>query len=316
MSVLRSRDRKWRRRGLTVAAAASSAVLVGALSSPASAATLSGDWAPFGNCPVDDAAMLAADGATQVASCNAADSPSGSIKLGTTKATTGATNMQFGLVMQNGVATMIAPSSGAISADPVTVPGGLIGLICPSNTPVITQICNAVSGSSLNTVTATVEPAGAPSDFSLANGTTAGKPILTMPIKVKLSNPFLASTCTIGTDDDPIVLHPQNESTPAVSFERFDPDGTPDASGTMGDAVIKSTLRDDTFSVPKAKNCGLAGLLDAAVNLKEGLPSLSGDNHIVLNDTTIHALGGFATPTAQAPDEGQKLSDAWHAAAG
>lgn len=304
-----------RRRALGVSGAVMTVLAVGALSSPASAATLNGAWAPFDRCPVDAAPMLAADGQTTVASCNAADSPSGSIKLGNTTTTTGDVNLQFGLLVPaSGSPTMVSPSGGAAVSDPVAIPGGLLGLMCPSNVPVISQICDGITNSTLNKVTATVQPAGDPSGFSLSAGTSVGQPILTMPVKIKLSNPFLASTCTIGTNDNPILLRPQNESQPTVSFIRFDADGTADPAGPMGATVLKSTMRDDTFAVPKATNCGLAGLIDAAVNLKEGLPSLSGDNHIVLNNATTYALGGFANPHAQAPNEGQKLSDAWHAA--
>ncbi|HEY3684686.1 MAG TPA: hypothetical protein VGL93_16750 [Streptosporangiaceae bacterium] len=304
-----------RRRALGVSGAVVAVLAVGALASPASAATLKGAWAPFDRCPVDAASMLAADGQNTVASCNVADSPNGSIKLGNATATTGDTNLQFGLLVpSSGSATMVAPAGGAAVSAPVSIPGGLLGLMCPSNVPVISQICDGITNSTLNKVTATVQPAGDPSGFSLGAGTSVGQPILTMPVKIKLSNPFLASTCSIGTDSDPIVLKPQNESAPAVSFLRFDADGTPDTAGAMGATVLKGTLRDDTFAVPAAKNCGLAGVIDLAVNLKEGLPSKSGDNHLVLNNSTTYALGGFASPHAQAPGEGQKLSDAWHAA--
>src|SRR4051794_8194589 len=72
----------------------------------ASAATLSGDWAPFNRCPVDDPQMLAADGSQTVPLCLTSDSPNGSIKLGNTTATTGDSNLQFGL---------LSDSSGAFS---------------------------------------------------------------------------------------------------------------------------------------------------------------------------------------------------------
>lgn len=307
-----------RRRALALSGAAiSAAAMVAVAPGAASATTLPGGWAPFTRCPVDNASMLAADGKDVAASCNTAASPNGSIKLGNTTAITGATNLQFGLLLNSsdGSTTMVAPSGGAIVSDPVNIPGGLLGLMCPSDVPVITQICNGITNSSLNKVTATVEPAGKPSGFSLAAGTSVGKPIMTLPVKIKLSNPFLASNCSIGTDKNPIVLHPENVAKPSLKFMYFDADGTSDGRGAFTALALKSTLRDDTFSVPGAKDCGLGGLIDMVVNLKEGLPSKSGDNHLVLNDNTTYALGGFRVARGQAPNEGQKLSDAWHAVA-
>src|SRR4051794_8393946 len=64
----------------------------------ASATTLKGDWAPFSRCPVDDQAMLAADGSTTADLCLASHSPNGSIKLGNTTATTGVSDLQVGVL--------------------------------------------------------------------------------------------------------------------------------------------------------------------------------------------------------------------------
>lgn len=282
----------------------------------ASATTLNGTWAPFTRCPVDDPAMLAADGTTAAPLCLASHSPSGSITLGNTTATTGASDLQLG-VLSGSTSSLVSPSGGGLVADPAKIPGGLLGLMCPSDVPLITQICQALTDNSLNNVIATVQPAGAPSDFDTAAGLGSGKPIVTLPVKIHLQNPFLASTCTIGSDSHPILLKPENLTTPAAGFTRFDGDGTPDASG--GDLLridlSGASQGDDSFAVPGATGCGGLGLLDAAIDLKTGLPSPAGKNKLVLNSASTY-LAGLSDPSSAAPDAGKKLSAFWHSAVG
>lgn len=282
----------------------------------ASAATLNGDWAPFSRCPVDDPAMLAADGASTTDTCVASHSSSGSITLGKTTATTGASDLQLGLLSSGSTLSLVTPSGGALVADSAKIPGGLLGLMCPSNVPVITQICKAITDNTLNNVIATIEPAGAPSDFDLAAGLGSGTPIVTLPVKIRLKNPFLASTCTIGSDAKPILLKPKNLSVPATDFGRFDGDGTPDPdNGALLRINISGASQgDDSFAVPGATGCGGLGLLDAAINLKTGLPSAAGKNKLVLNSASTH-LGGLYDPISAAPNAGRRLSALWHSAA-
>ncbi|WP_291416066.1 hypothetical protein [Actinophytocola sp.] len=258
--------------------------------------------------------MLAADGVDTSALCLASASASGSITLGNTTATTGASDLQFGLLNDRGTFSIIAPSGGAVLAAPVQIPGGLLGLMCPSNIPLVSEICAGLVDGDLNAVTGTLEPAGDPSEFNLAAGLSAGVPILTLPVKIHLRNPFLGSNCYVGSNSDPIVLHPANLSVPQGSIVAFDQDGTLDPDGDMGYVKVTGTgQRDDSFAVPGANGCGLAGLLDLAVNLKVGLPSPAGNNSLVLNAPTTY-LGGFLSPAAFAPTEGQQLADRWHAA--
>jgi hypothetical protein len=49
-------------------------------------------------------------------------------------------------------------------------------------------------------------------------------------------------------------------------------------------SINGSTLTDDTFSVPGATGCGPGGSADAAIDARLGLPSPSGNNHLVLTD--------------------------------
>jgi hypothetical protein len=285
--------------------------------SAAFATTLSGDWAAFTRCPVGNASMLAADGVNIIADCAATDSPSGSATLGDTTLATGNSNLQLGVLINTntGADTAVAPSGGAIVAAPVQVPGGLLGLMCPSTIPAVTLLCDSITNSKLNAVTATIQAAGNPSNLDLANAFNKGATVITLPVKIHLSNPLLGSDCYIGSNSSPIVLNPKTEVVPPKSSTRtFDPNGTPHPNGTMLEVTLSGgQLGDSTFAVPGASGCGPLGVADPAVDLKQGLPSPSGDNSLVLDNVTVN-IAGFADPSSVAPNEGKALSAAWHSA--
>ena len=277
----------------------------------ASAQTLNGIWGPFTRCPVDSAQMLAADGVSADPACIAANSPSGEVKLGNSVQTTGNTNLQLGATINNASQfSLVSPPGGALIAEPVNVEGGLLGLMCPSDIPLVTAICDGLVGSPLNAVTATVEPAGEPSNFSRPAALQLGQPIVTLPVKVHLENPILGPNCYIGTNSNPIVLRPENTTQPALSAAVGDLDGTPNPTGRLVRITGLSTQGDDSFAVPGASGCGLLGVLNAAVNAQQGLPSPAGNNYLILNDATSSVIGR----SNQGPVTGQEFRDGWHAA--
>ncbi|MGP2437255.1 hypothetical protein [Streptomyces sp. JW3] len=283
----------------------------------AAAAVPNGEWAPFTRCPVDAPAMLAADGLAQTPQCVVSSSASGSIKLGNTTVTTGRTNLQIGVVQNSdGTSTVVAPAGGALIADSATVPGGLLGLMCPSNVPAVTAICEQLSNSSLNKITATVESVGTPYAFNQTAGIVTGEPIVAIPVRIHLENPLLGSKCYIGTQAKPVVLQPENLEFPEFGMTFFQGDGTPADDGEMSRINLTgSTQNDSTFAVPGASGCGLGllGIIDAAVNLKTGLPSAAGKNSLTLNSTQT-ALAGLNAPGTVAPDAGERLAQNWHSA--
>ena len=253
-----------------------------------------GLWTPFTRCPVDDPVMLAADGVNTIPVCVTSNSTHGSITIGTTTTMTGNSNLQMGLVANNGTFTVIAPAGGALIADPATVNAGGV------------------------TVTATVESAGPPSDFDLIAGLSVGVPIVTLPIKIHLESlpgaaVDLGPSCFLGSDMDPIVLHPENTdlSNAMPSSMGFNPDGTPNPNGPLFTIVVAGAVQgDNTFAVPGASGCGPNGdgSLNSVVNAVVGLPSPSGANHLVLDDST----SSLAAPNV--PLTGQQFSDDWHLA--
>ncbi|MEF9903617.1 hypothetical protein [Streptomyces sp. P9-A2] len=277
---------------------------------------LNGEWAPFTRCPVNAPAMLAADGLEKTPQCVVSTSAGGTIKLGETTVVTGKTDLQLGIVQNaDGTSSVVAPSSGALVADPATVPGGLLGLMCPSDMPVITAICKSLDNSSLNRITATMESVGAPYAFDQTAGILTDLPIVALPVRIHLENPLLGSRCYVGTAANPILLRPENRNYPEFGMSFFQGDGTLDEAGEMSRINLTgATQNDSTFAVPAATGCGLnVGLINAAVNAKTGLPSASGHNSLTLNSTRT-GLTGLNAPGTVAPDAGRVLAENWHSA--
>jgi DNA-binding beta-propeller fold protein YncE len=260
-----------------------------------------GAWASFSRCPVDDPAMLATQGfdistgAGTIGLCLSANSTHGSISIGKLTTTTGNTNLQIGLVGSNGAGTfaVIPPSAGSLVADPVRL----------ATTPV-------------GTVRALTESAGTPSNFCLFCGISADQPIVTIPIKIQLKNPALGPDCTIGSDQSPILLNPQNtdlsNAKSVGGFFSFDSNGVPDSTPGPDGALLATGLvqGDDTFAVPGATGCGPNGSLDGVVDGVAGVPSPPGSNHLVLDD----ASSGLAVP--ENGEGGQAFATDWHTAFG
>ncbi|MEU9360454.1 hypothetical protein AB0D35_20355 [Streptomyces sp. NPDC048301] len=302
------------------AVAASAALVVPLTATPAGAATaaaqLNGSWAPFDRCPVDDPAMLATDGDVDIALCVTSTSPSGTIKLGNTTATTGSTNLQFGVIQHpaEGTYTVVPPAAGSIISGKTTIPGGLLGIMCPSNVPVVTAVCGQITNATLNKVTATVESAGTPTEFSLVAGISSG-PIVKLPVKIRLENPLLGSNCYIGSSSNPVLLRPGNLSAPNFSATRFNGDGSanPDEGSMIQIALSGAAQGDSQFTAPKANGCGLGGILSWAIDLKVGLPAGAGTNNLVLNDAKTYTAG-LTAPGLSVPNAGRELADSWHSA--
>ncbi|GAA2523521.1 MULTISPECIES: hypothetical protein [Streptomyces] len=311
MPLLRTRARI-----VTVSALTSLGAFASLGTATAADPALNGEWAPFTRCPVDAAAMLAADGFDKTPQCVVSTSAGGSIKLGKTTVVTGKTDLQIGVVQNaDGTSSVVAPPSGALVADSATVPGGLLGLMCPSDIPVITSICRTLENSGLNKITATMESVGAPYAFDQTAGVLTDLPIVTLPVRIHLENPLLGDKCYIGTASNPILLRPKNLDYPEFGMSFFKGDGTPDEAGEMSRINLTgATQNDSTFAVPGATGCGLnVGLINAAVNAKTGLPSASGNNSLTLNDTRTH-LAGLNAPGTVAPDAGKVLAENWHSA--
>ncbi|MCD2106275.1 MULTISPECIES: hypothetical protein [Rhodococcus] len=147
----------------------------------------------------------------------------------------------------------IPPTDGTkgVYSTPIEVPGGIFGLGLPFP-------------GGLTTIKATVEPVALPTVDAFQLG-------VTLPARLKISNPLLGGNCYLGSASNPI-LFKLGVSENGVLEEV---PGFPDTA-----AVRNVTHADQSFAVPGASGCGLFGALNWAVNLRANVPSSSGHNSL------------------------------------
>lgn len=211
--------------------------------------------------------------------CLDAQSVSGSLEIkGFTVPLGDALDIRGALTDEIGEAppTFIPPAgtNGFFSRN-IRIPGGILGIEFP------------IPG---NTVLARAELAGPASSLVFRFGI----PITTirLPVKVKLENPILGSSCYIGTNSSPsrVSLTTGTTSPPApnrpISGEigtiRFEPEYL---------AILGARSVDNAFAVPGASGCGLLGIVNPLVNLRLRLPSAGGNNTmIVTNNVALRPI--------------------------
>lgn len=276
---------------LLLAAVSAAVMLVPASSA---SAALSGEYARFSDCPLAN---------PSVGLCLYAESTTGSFTIG--KKTVPLKNP---VVLQGGI---IAPESifGPVSfvgaADgntlprtPQAVPGGLLGVTAPTWWPLILQnLFNETINNGFTGVTATVELAAPASSIkvSFANAIFGQGTAFGLPVKVKLSNPFLGSNCYVGSNSSPIMLNLTTGTTsPPPPNEPIS--GNPGEGGEPAFGIVSlanNRLVDNAFAAPGANGCGgilFSWAVDPFVNSIVGVPSAAGTNTAILEGTTY--LGG------------------------
>ncbi len=265
---------------------AAAGVIVGAALTAAPARAVGypapgGIYAPFTDCPLHDPIMRqAAPGFAM--GCIKSVTASGTFTInGLPVQITHPVTVQFGTYSDmdasgNQVFHVVPPQDGAeLLAEPEVIPGGLLVLLCASTDPRVARLCATATRTGKTDLSVEVQLAGPITNFS----PLAESPF-TLPVKVKLGNPLLGGNCSIGSDSDPIVLNPLFNPVGTLGFE-----SDPDPMRFPNVAVLSitgSNLTDDVFSVPAATGCGPGGAADDAINATLGLPSPSGNNHLVL----------------------------------
>ncbi|HEV2857403.1 MAG TPA: hypothetical protein VGW80_03250 [Solirubrobacterales bacterium] len=258
-------------------------------------AALTGEYARFETCPTANSAV---DG------CVYAETNSGNFKMGAKSVPLknqvvlkGGFDSDDGSIFGN--LTFVPPTDGvALSKTPQPVPGGLTGIVAPSWWPsLLKDLFNETINNGFTGVTATVELAGPPSaiKFSAINELTATGTALAMPVKVKLSNPFLGNNCYIGSSSNPIHLNLTTGTTsppPPNSLIS----GSPGEFGVIeeGNIVVTKNNRlvDNSFAAPGANGCGgilFSWAVDPFVNSIVGVPSPAGTNTAILEGSTYIA---------------------------
>ena len=274
--------------GLVVTVVVSVATLGFASSASAVEHHPKGEYAPFADCPLSNPATTL---------CVFAKTESGKFIVG--KETVPITNtitLQGG-IHENADETLNfigAEDGNTLSKSPQKVPGGLAGLIkCNEISNFLERIaCEVVFENGVTGVNATTELAAPASSIGInLTNLLEGKGIaLSLPVKVHLENPFLGSSCYIGSNAHPVVIElttgttspplPNKPITGNVGEIEINPLGTIVT-------VKKNSLVNNSFPAPAVEGCGglFSFLINPIVDSKLGLPAAAGHNTAILNGT-------------------------------
>jgi hypothetical protein len=263
------RDARWGAIALAVAAAA-----LGVVPSALAASKNKELFAKFAYCPIHTAAV-----------CVVSYTTGGEFVIGNK-----AVPIEKTVTLQGGLETssfeqqslLGATNADTLSQTPLTVPGGLLGIA-------------GLGGE----VTATAELAGPASSVTIdRRAIVFREPSVTLPIKVKLSNPILGEECYIGSEADPIVLHLTTGTTspPAPGKPISGSAGSEEGLDKGKIQYIEATIVDNDFAVPGAKGCGgaLSPIVDPIVDLDVGIPAAAGKSSAVMKSTLYETKAEYA----------------------
>lgn len=251
-----------------------------------------GDYAPFADCPVRNPA-------TDV--CIVAQTESGKLIIGKkTISITKTITLQGGIHQDeaSGKQEFIGAHDGdTLSRTPQAIPGGLLEIVDPKLLSKALQVqFHGLIDQGATQVMATVELAAPAKSIrvSTQNLIEAKGIGLSLPVRVRLSNPFLGGGCYIGSSAHPIVIRLTTGAT----------DGSPlhkPGKGKPGHATFKDdynlitinadTLLSDSFAAPRVEGCGgsHAAAVDPAVDAGLGLPAAAGQSEAILNGDLLDA---------------------------
>jgi hypothetical protein len=247
-----------------------------------------GDYAPFAGCPLSN---------SKTGVCIFAQTEGGALAIGSRRIPLARTMTLQGGVHEDEASgeQEFIPSEGGetLSRTPQAIPGTHFTVTAPKSLPVFVQkIFDEFINQKPTDVTATTELAGPASSIGIdTQNLIEAKGIgLSLPVKVKLSNPLLGEGCYIGSDANPISIPLTTGSTKLTASHEA-------ATGKPGHAQFKDeynlvtikedSLLNDSFMAPRAAGCGgiLSFLVDPAVNAELGLPLAAGHNEAILNVT-------------------------------
>lgn len=269
--------------------------LLVALMVPTSSASaaLTGEYARFSKCPFSNPA---------VELCVYAETKSGTFTMGKK-----AVPIVKPVILQGGLdpvengevfgaTNFVAASDGnTLSKTPQPVPGGLTGIVAPSWWPqILKDLFNETINNGFTGVTATVELAAPASAIKLnllpiLGGAGTG---LFLPVKVKLDNPFLGSSCYIGSNSNPINLKFTSGTTAPPAPNKPITGSPGEFVGIDNGAIVAdkaNKLVDNSFAAPGANGCGgflFSWAVDPLVESIVGVPSPAGTNTAILEGDT------------------------------
>jgi hypothetical protein len=195
-----------------------------------------------------------------------------------------------------------AENGDTLSKTPQPVPDGLAGQTAPNTWPEPVQSWfNQLIEEGFTGVTATIELTGPTKGLTNIGLNTENLIIeegvaLSLPIKVKLTNPILGSNCYISSETEPVQL----ELTTGTSGSLTGSVGEISFNEEFTIITVKNLkLVDGTFAAPAATGCGgiYAEYVDPRINSIFELPASPGNNAATLTGT-LQDASAEATTTA------------------
>lgn len=240
-------------------------VIAGLVAAAPASAGIKQDFEVFNQCPLGNPAVTV---------CVYSTTTSGEFHLGNASVPVSKTVVLQGGLKGTEPELVPAANGETLSKTSLPVPGGLLGIELLGN---------------LTEVSTTAELAGPVDVFLSGFGKREGTAVA-LPVKAKLENPLLGSTCSIGNDSEPIMLNLTTGTTnpPGPNEPISGTPGTLEFGGAGKINVFRnSSLVDNAFAAPGASGCAepLSLVVDASVDLKEGLPAAAGKNTAILSGT-------------------------------
>ncbi len=262
------------------------AIPIGALAfAPPALAGLQHEYSVFNDCPVNTPGVVG---------CIVSYTSSGEFHLGSKTVPIVKTITLQGGTSATSPDLVPAADGNTLSKTALPLPGGLIGI---ELLPPLTE------------VSTTAELAG-PVALNVGNLFAGKGTAVSLPIKAKLDNPLLGSSCLIGSESTPIdpQLTAGTTNPPAPGKPITGSKGTLEFAGDGNIVVVRgATLVDNAFSVPGASGCGglLSLIIDPSVDLIAGLPAGPGHNTAILNSTFENVSSALVKAQREIPEFGR-----------
>ncbi|HEX3519004.1 MAG TPA: hypothetical protein VHT29_08225 [Solirubrobacteraceae bacterium] len=280
-----AKERPGAGRGRLTAGLVVASMALGLMLAPSALAGLQKEYSVFSDCPVNTPGVVG---------CVVSYTTGGEFHLGSKTVPINKTITLQGGTSSTSPDLVPAADGNTLSKTPLTLPGGLIGV---ELLPPLTE------------VTATAELAG-PVVLNVGNLFAGKGTAVALPIKAKLDNPSLGSTCYIGSEATPIApqltagtTSPPGPNTPITGNE-----GTLEFAGDGNIVIVKgASLVDNAFAVPGASGCdGLLSLIvDPSVDLVAGVPAEAGHNTAILDSTFENVSSDLVKAQREIPEFGR-----------